>query len=320
MQTAHRSPFRSLAGLSLRDLEYAQAVGQLRHFGRAAERCGVSQPALSEQVRKLEAYLGVALFERTKRHVSITEAGTALLEQIDQLISQARNLLAMSQIKSQSAGSLTGLLSIGAIETLGPYYLPGMLRLLRGGRPELSLRLTERRTARLFESLADGSLDLLLLALPVDKPGLAVRPLFFEPFMLATPPGHALTGLRPISLDALPLDDLLLLEEGHCLRDHALAACHASNERQRPAMRHATSLETLWHMIAAGEGYSLLPALAVAARPEFSDLVTCEALDDQRAGRDIALVWRQADPRSAAFNDLAGFLATHAPAGVVPAI
>ncbi|MGC9270508.1 LysR substrate-binding domain-containing protein [Acidiphilium sp.] len=306
----HHGPPRSLAGLSLRDLEYAQAVAELRHFGHAAERCGVSQPALSEQIRKLEALLGVALFERTKRRVAPTAVGTALLEQIERVMTEARHLLTLSH---GHTGLMEGVLALGAIETLGPYYLPGVLRLMRTERPSLALRLTEARTIRLIERLIDGVLDLALLAMPVPRAGLIAVPLFFEPFLLATPPGHALARLTRLTLDDLPAQDLLLLEDGHCLRDQALALCNA-----KPVTRHATSLETLWQMIAAGEGYSLLPALAVAARPELHDLVVCQSLGDAAAGRTIALVWRASDPRAAAFRELAALLARMRPAATAP--
>lgn len=298
---------RPLTGLSLRDLEYAQAVAELRHFGQAAERCGVSQPALSEQIRKLEGILGVPLFERNRRRVAPTAAGLALLAQIERVMVEARHLLTLSH--GQPDG-LAGMLALGAIETLGPYYLPGLLRLLRHERPELGLRLTEARTARLLERLGDGVLDLVLLAAPVPRAGIVTAPLFFEPFHLATPPGHTLAGLPRLMLEDLPAKDLLLLEEGHCLRDHALALCNA-----KPVTRHATSLETLWQMIAAGEGYSLLPGLAVAVRPEMRDLVACRPLDDPNAGRIIVLAWRASDPRDGAFRELAGLLAASRPAG-----
>ncbi len=312
MASPHPDLPRSLAGLSLRDLEYAQAVAELRHFGQAAERCGVSQPALSEQIRKLEAILGVTLFERTRRRVTLTSAGVMLLAQIERVMAEARHLLSLSHEQPQG---LAGTVGLGAIETLGPYYLPFVLRLLRATRPGLSLRLAEGRTARLLDRLAEGALDMVLLAAPVPRGHFSTAPLFFEPFQLAAPPGHALAGLRRLVLDDLPTQDLLLLEEGHCLRDHALSLCDA-----KPATRHATGLETLWQMIAAGEGYSLLPELAVSARPELRDLVVCRRLDDPDAGRTIVLAWRASDPREAAFRDLAGQLAanrppcTHAPA------
>jgi LysR family hydrogen peroxide-inducible transcriptional activator len=301
---------KSLAGLSLRDLEYVEAVAELSHFGRAAERCGVSQPALSEQIRKLEAHLGVPFFERTRRRVAITPQGAVLLAQVERILSEARHFLAMS---GQGQAGLSGLLRLGAIETIGPYYLPGLLRLLREELPGISLRLTEGRTAVLVERLRHGMLDVVLMVPAPEMPGLAAAKLFFEPFVLATPKTHRLAALPRITLDSLPIEDLLLLEEGHCLRDQALALCAEAPA----ATRHATSLETLWHMIAAGEGYSLLPRLAVTARPEISTLVQCRTMMEPNAGREMALVWRTSDPREAQFRQLADLLRGHAPAGVV---
>ena len=213
---------KSLSGLSLRDLEYVEAVAELRHFGRAAERCGVSQPALSEQIRKLESYLDIALFERTKRRVALTAQGSVLLQQNNRILLEARHLLTMG---GQRTAELSGVLQLGAIETLGPYYLPSLLTLLRANLPDISLRLTENRTATLVERLRHGVLDAVLLVLGPDMPGLMMARLFSERFLLATPIDHPLKNLPRIRLDSLPLEDLLLLEEGHCLRDQALALC-----------------------------------------------------------------------------------------------
>lgn len=296
---------KSLAGLSLRDLEYVEAVAELKHFGRAAERCGVSQPALSEQVRKLEAHLGVPIFERTKRRVAVTGQGEILLMHIDRLLAEARHLLALGQ----QSTDLCGILQLGAIETLGPYYLPAVLALLRDELPDVSLRLTENRTSALVERLRHGAMDVILAVMTPDMPGLSHQAIFFEPFILAAPRRHPLTTLPHIKLDILPHEDLLLLDEGHCLRDQALELCSGAPR----ATRHATSLETLWHMIAAGEGYSLLPALAVRARPDIATLVDCRTLDQASAGRRISLIWRASDPREAQFRRFAALLAAHAP-------
>jgi LysR family hydrogen peroxide-inducible transcriptional activator len=296
---------QSLAGLSLRDLEYVQAVAELKHFGQAALRCGVSQPALSEQVRKLEAHLGVVIFERTKRRVAVTAQGAALLASIERILAEARHLLALGR----RGGGLAGLLHLGAIETLGPYYLPYLLGLLRAEVPEISLRLTENRTAALIERLRHGALDVILVVAGEPLGGLAHTPLFFEPFVLAAPLAHPLGGLARIELDDLPVEDLLLLEEGHCLREQALALCTGAPG----ATRHATSLETLWHMIAAGEGFSFLPALALAARPDLAGKIAVRALDDETAGRTISMMWRASDPRERQFRELASILGTSPP-------
>jgi LysR family hydrogen peroxide-inducible transcriptional activator len=300
---------KPLSGLSLRDLEYVEAVAELKHFGRAADRCGVSQPALSEQIRKLEAHLGVALFERTKRRVALTTHGEALLRPIERILTEARHLMALG--RQQDAG-LSGVLQLGAIETLGPYYLPAVLALLRARMPDVSLRLTENRTATLVERLRHGVLDVVLAVPTPEMPGLTHAKLFFEPFVLAAPLAHPLGQLPRIQLDSLPVQDLLLLEEGHCLRDQALQLCEGAPE----ATRHATSLETLWHMIAAGEGFSLLPALAVKARPDIAAQVRCRALTEPNAGREIALIWRASDPRELQFRQLASLLQAEAPAEV----
>ena len=303
-------PSLSLAGLSLRDLEYAVAVAETRHFGRAAERCGVSQAGLSEQVRKLEGLLGVALFERTTRRISVTPEGEVLLRQARDLVDGARALLAMAQRRAEP---LDGPVRIGVIATLGPYYLPGLLREVRASFPRMQLRLEEGRTASLLKSLRATNLDAVLLALPVGAEDIATAPLFFEPFRAALPVGHPLAARERLSLKDLAGRGLLLLEEGHCLRDQALSLCGApASER---GSRLASSLEMLRHMIAAGEGHSLLPLLATQGRAELDGLVLHRALAGQEAGRVIGLAWRTSDPRSAAFLRLARFLASTAPSG-----
>lgn len=302
----------SLNGLSLRDLEYAVALDGRRHFGRAAAQCGVSQPTLSEQIRKLESVLGLALFERGGRRVIPSARGEAVLRQAETVLAEARRLLDLARHQGEP---LSGPLRLGAIATLGPYYFPHLLREVRAAFPALAIRLSEGRTAELIEQIRRGDLDAALLALPLATPGLFHSVVFFEPFFLVCPAGHDLARIDPLRLDDLPDRHLLLLDEGHCLRDQALALCgHAAR-----ASRHATGLETLWHMIAAGEGYSLLPALSLHHRQMTDGLVTSRALDEAEAGREIALVWREADPRGPEFRALAGFLGAHAPADVIVA-
>jgi LysR family hydrogen peroxide-inducible transcriptional activator len=297
----------TLAGLSLRDLEYAVAVAGQQHFGRAAQHCAVSQPALSEQIRKLETLLGTPLFERG-RHVHTTARGHALLRQAERVLAEAHGLIEMAREISEP---LTGAFHLGAIQTLGPYYLPFLLRQLRGSFPRLALRLTEGQTDELLDAVRAGQIDAALIAIPLDLEGLAMEPVFFEPFHLVCPAGHRLSGLSRLRLRDLDGDDLILLEEGHCLRNQALALCQTA-----PQARLATSVETLWHMIAAGEGYSLLPALSTANRATMADLVTCRSLPDPAAGRTIALAWRSTDPRGAEYRDLAAMLRRDRPDGV----
>jgi LysR family transcriptional regulator, hydrogen peroxide-inducible genes activator len=300
----------ALAGLSLRDLEYAVAVRHLRHFGRAAEQCNVSQPTLSEQIRKLESLLGVALFERTRRRVDITARGEAILVRAERLLSEARSLLDLSH---EIGAPLTGEISLGAIETLGPYYLPQMLHGVRNEYPRLRLLLSEQKTVALIDRLLVGELDAALLALPVLADAVTTTTLFFEPFHLACPAGHHLENLPKLHLQDLEGDDLLLLEEGHCLRDQALSLCQSQPGTRT---RHATSLETLWHMIAAGEGYSLLPTLSLRGRDALAGLVATRPFVDRTVGRTIGLAWRASDPRGPEFRQLADFLRRTAPESV----
>ncbi len=301
----------SVAGLSLRDLEYALAVSETRHFGRAALRCAVSQPALSEQIRKLEALLGTTLFERGRKGVQVTPEGARLLHQAERVMIEAHGLVEMARGTSEP---LSSVLRLGAIQTLGPYYLPLLLRQLRTAFPRLSLRLAEGQTDGLIEDLRGGDTDAILAALPLPSEGLRTAPLFWEPFVLVCPTGHRLASLPRLHLPDLAADDLILLEEGHCLRDQALSLCSGV----APQVRHATSIETLWHMIAAGEGYSLLPALSLVGREAMAGLVTCRPLPDAEAGRTIALAWRATDPRGPDFLRLAESLRADLPEGVTP--
>ena len=299
----------SAGTLSLRDLEYALAVARLRHFGKAADSCHVSQPTLSEQIRKLEEQLGIALFERNTRRVAASARGEAMLQQAEQVLMEAQRLLDMAKHLSVP---MSGILRLGAIATLGPYYFPHLLRTTHATYPSLTLRLTEGKTAELLQALRRGELDCILAALPIAASGLAQQSLFFEPFFLVAPIHHPLAKAPAPSLARIRTKELLLLEEGHCLREQALQLC-----RGNPAaiQRHATGLETLWHMIAAGEGYSLLPALSVT-KHETLDMVAVRPLQDSGSGRKIALLWRNSDPRSREFSQYARFLQAQAPACV----
>ncbi len=302
-----------LTGLSLRDLDYALAVAEQSHFGRAAEQCGVSQPGLSEQIRKLEALLGTRLFERGRGGVSPTASGQILLRQIAVVVREARSLIEMARSRS---GALNGPIDLGVIPTLGPYYVPLVLRDLRVQFPKLVLRLQENQTVALLDALTRFILDVALVALPVEGDGLVARPLFFEPFRVLLPAGHTLANTDEVALSALGADDLLLLEEGHCLRDQAMSLCRVPDGAQsgRRAPRTATSLEMLRHMVAAGEGCALMPALATRETSELSGLVRLRPLDAARAGRTIGLVWRTTDPRGPDFDQLATLLRRNAPA------
>jgi LysR family hydrogen peroxide-inducible transcriptional activator len=302
-------PTSSLAGLSLRDLEYAVAVADLRHFGRAAERCRVSQAGLSEQVRKLEALLGTSLFERSARRFDVTPEGEGLLQQARQILEAARQLLETAQ---QRAEPLEGPLRLGVIPTLGPYYIPSLLREIRAAFPQLQLKLVESQTLSLLDALRAKEIDAVLLAVPVGATDITSAALFFEPFRAVLPIGHPLADRPHLQLADLAGERLLLLEEGHCLRDQALSLCGAFEAEG--ATRFASSLEMLRHMIAADEGHSLMPLLATEGRMDLEGLVLHRELEEE-VGRTIGLAWRVGDPREAAFNQLARFLRSVPPAG-----
>lgn len=303
-----------MAGLSLRDLEYVVAVAEHRHFGRAAEACAVSQPALSAQIRKTEELLGVVLFERGRRGVTVTARGRPLIAQARRILTESQRLFTLARSQQER---LSGPLALGAIETLGPYLFPHILRPLREHYGGVELRLHEGRTAPLLDLLEEGELDLVLLSLPVNRTGFVAATLFFEPFLFLHAPDEPLARRRPLALADLATERFLLLEEGHCLRGQALALCGLSHASGR---RHAASLETLRHMVAAGGGYSVIPALAAEAHPRLSGLVACTPFDDPAAGREIALMWRASDPRDAEFRTFAAFLRRIAPPGTRPPV
>ncbi|GAC1597719.1 MAG: LysR substrate-binding domain-containing protein [Candidatus Velthaea sp.] len=301
----------AVSSISLRDLEYAVAVARERHFGRAAESCGVSQAALSEQVRKLESILGVPLFERTTRKVEPTVRGAAILRQAESLLGDARRMLEDAR---RSADPLSGELRLGVIATLGPYYMPSVIALGRKRFPRLGLRLLESTTEDLLSDLRRSNLDAILVALPVPLDGLVAAPLFFEPFRLACPSDHELAQHENVRLRDVACGPLLLMEDGHCLRDQTLSLC---DTRQFPNQsRYASSLEMLRHMIAAGEGIAIIPLLAAAEHTTMQGMIAYRKLDDAHAGRTIALVWRATETRANDLREIAAFMREDLPLGV----
>jgi len=297
---------------TLRQLEYLVAVAEKLNFRVAAERCHVSQPALSEQIRLLEEQLGVRLLERDSQRVALTAAGRQVLERARSVLGDVDGLVdaALGQ-----GGPLCGPLALGAIPTVAPYVLPGLLAAARRAHPKLRLVLREARTATLVEELRAGRLDAAVLALPVDVPGLTAVPLADDAFLLAVPRGHRLAGKGPARLADLRREEVMLLEEGHCLRDQALAICAEAGARETEDVR-ATSLHTLLRLVAAGLGVTLLPALA---RDEATgERVQLRAFRDPAPGRTLGLVWRTSSARAGDFLLLAETLRAALPAGVTP--
>jgi LysR family transcriptional regulator, hydrogen peroxide-inducible genes activator len=284
----------TLAGLSLRDLEYVVAVADKGSFVAAAEHCHVSQPSLSSQVRKVEAWAKGELFERTSRRVMLTPRGSQFVEQACRVLEEARVLAQIADSEDRPFG---GTLRLFAISTLGPYFFPKALGALKRRLPDVHFIPREDLTAVLTELLRSGDCDCLLMSVPVDDPALEFEPIFREPFLLASPAGRSCTRAADEVWRTLPREERLLLHEGHCLRHQVLAFCSDVGSRDR----HSTSLETLKYMVAAGEGFTLIPALAAETGPgvKFSPLFAPDF------ARDIVLVWRRRDARAQQFRDLA---------------
>lgn len=296
--------------MTLRDLRYLVAVADHGNFGRAAEACHVSQPTLSAQLKKLEESLGVDLFERTPRAVRPTAAGVRIVARARRVLEEADLLLA----EARGLGApLTGPLALGLIPTLAPYVLPWFVPAVAAAHPELRLVVHEDLTAALLADLRDGRIDAALVALPAGDPDLAERPVFAEPFLLACPAADPLASAAAVPVDALAHERLLLLTEGHCLRDQALEVCRLERTGVSADFR-AASLETLRQLVAAGHGCTLLPALA--AEPADPRLALRPL--DPPASRRVGLVWRRSYPRGDDLEILAQTLQASLPASVTP--
>ena len=290
--------------MNLRDLRYLVALAEALHFGKAADACHVSQPTLSTQIKKLEDELGVALVERAPRHVMLTPAGR-------DIATRARRVLAevdqMRETARRTSDPEAGTVRLGLFPTLGPYLLPHVVPRIRARFPRLELLLVEEKTEAVLHMLRDGKLDAAVLAMPLHEDWLESEFLFEEPFLLAVPEGHPLAGQHNLTLSDLGDQHLLLLEEGHCLRDQALEVCHLAGAGEKEGFR-ATSLETLRQMVAAGVGVTLLPMLAVKPPVSPSENVRLLAFKDPPPVRRLAMVWRKTSAMGDFLRQLADVL------------
>jgi LysR family transcriptional regulator, hydrogen peroxide-inducible genes activator len=297
-----------MADLKLKDLRYLVAVADARHFGRAAEKCFVSQPTLSAQLKKLEDYLGVQLIERQPKRVTLTEAG-------EQIVARARRILeASDEVVTLARGHrdpLAGRLRLALLPTIGPYLLPHVAPLIRKQLPRLELLLFEHQTAPMLEKLHAGEVDLGILALPVELDGLEAKELYDEPFNVAMPENHRLAKRPSIKTDDLKDETLLLLEDGHCLRDQALEVCSRVNVHEKQNFR-ATSLETLRQMVATGAGVTLLPELAGKGAYGAARGVVIKPFTRPAPIRRIGGVWRKTSARVPAIEAVSKIIAEHA--------
>jgi LysR family hydrogen peroxide-inducible transcriptional activator len=303
--------------MNLRDIKYILAVAETRHFGRAAERCFVSQPTLSGQIKKLEEALGVTIFERTNRSVEVTPIGAEILTHARLLMEQAD---AIEQVARAHQDPLAGPLRLGAIPTLSPYLMPLILVPLKQRYPQLKLVLFEEITDSLLRRLAQHELDAALLATPVTDPDLVAMPLFDEPFWLAHPRKHPLYDRDEITAQDLEQIDLLLLSEGHCLTHQVMEVCHLADRPRQGEMAdlRAASLETLLQLVGAGFGCTLVPALAIRGGWMTDSGIIARRLELDDAYRRISLVYRRSFPRRAALDAVAATVREHLPNTVRP--
>lgn len=289
--------------MNFRDLRYLVAVAEHRHFGRAAEACFVSQPTLSTQLKKLEEFLGVTLVERNNRQVMLTPVGESIVAQAQRVLREANQLVGIAEAHRDPYG---GDFRLGIIPTVAPYFLPRVLAPLRKAFPNLSLQLTESQTATLTQLLKNGELDAVVLALPLEDEQIEERVLYREPFYLAVSKKHAFARRASVRQSDLGGQDVLLLEDGHCLRDQALEVCSAHSAVENTNFR-ATSIETLRQMVAADVGVTLMPQLAMGGRQAGIRYVPFEGKAPPH--RDVGLCWRSTSTRADLLEDMAGVLA-----------
>lgn len=303
--------------MNLRDLKYIIAVAETRHFGKAAERCFVSQPTLSGQIRKLEEELGVTLFERSNRSVQITAVGEEILGHARQIMEQAE---AIRQVSQRHQDPLAGPLRLGAIPTLSPYLMPLLLAPLKKRHPQMQLVLSEEMTETLLQRLLRHEIDAALLATPAGSAELDTLPLFDEPFWVAYPRNHPFYTRETITQADLDSENLLLLSEGHCLADQAMAVCHLQQRQAEGDMAdlRAASLETLIQLVGAGYGITLIPALAMRSSWISGSGVVAQPLASGGASRRVALVYRHSFPRRAALQALTTVILDNLPNTVTP--
>ncbi len=284
--------------LTLRQLRYFEALARHGHFGRAAEACAISQPALSVRIREMEEEMGVALFERGARRVRLTGFGEAVAGRAREILRAVDDL---GDLARAAEGRLAGRLRIGVIPTVAPYLLPRVLGDLGRHWPELEVHVRETVTPRLIEELSDGRLDTAIVALPISEAGLAETPLFSESLMLVRPVADA---DQPVpDSEALRRMRLLLLEEGHCFRDQALAFCSLGAARPRQGL-DGSSLSTLVQMVGAGLGVTLIPEMAVPVETR-SAAVSVARLGPPAPARTIGMIWRRSTPLAGAFAQVA---------------
>lgn len=284
--------------MTLTELRYIVALARERHFGRAAEKCHVAQPTLSVAVKKLEDELGLILFERGQSEVTVTPAGEPVVRQAEKVLAEAARV---RELAETAGDPLAGPLRIGAIYTIGPYLLPQLVPLLRERAPKMPLMIQENFTHKLLESLKNGELDVAVLALPVQEPGLVAQPVYDEAFRVLVPAAHPWTQQKAIEPDHLLDEQLLMLGRGNCFRDQVLDLCTRAGAGG-PQVLEGSSLETIRLMVASGVGITVMPATAVDTLPKDDPLLRAKPFVEPTPTRRVGLVWRASFPRHQAVD------------------
>jgi LysR family transcriptional regulator, hydrogen peroxide-inducible genes activator len=287
--------------MTLTELRYVVALAQERHFGRAAQKCFVTQPTLSLALAKLEDELGVKLFERNKNEVLVTTRGQQIVEQARRVLDEVGKI---QHLARGSQDQLSGALRLGVIPTIGPYLLPDLVPILRKRAPGMPLVIEENLTGNLAPMLREGELDIVVIALPFSIPGVKTQVVYEEPFSVVVPEGHRWQARRSVKPSELSDENLLVLNNGHCFRDQVLEACPGQANTAQPEGRAGSSLETIRNMVASGLGVSVLPASALVPRYA-SKLLRVVPFSSPVPSRKVALAWRASFDRPLAIEMLA---------------
>ena len=287
--------------MTLTDLRYIVALARERHFGRAAEKCFVSQPTLSVAVKKLEEELGVILFERSPQEVRVTPIGERIVAQAERVLSETAQL---GEIAAAGKDPLAGPMRVGVIYTIAPWLLPRLVPLIKERAPAMPMILEENFTHRLIEKLKSTELDLAILALPVEEPGLVSQAVYDEQFRVLVPTGHPWAKAKAIDAPELLDTQLLMLGAGNCFRDQVLDLCATASRESgiSPHVLEGSSLETIRHMVASGVGVTVMPAAAVDDIPARDPLLRVKPFRDPAPTRRVGMVWRASYPRHRAID------------------
>lgn len=292
--------------MTLSELRYIVAVAKELHFGRAAERCFVSQPTLSVAVKKLEEELGVTLFERHQHEVAITEIGRQIVNQAETILNEANNL---KEIAAINKNQLNGELRLGIIYTIGPYLLPKLIPMIHKSKEELTLIIEEDFTENLARKLKSGEIDIAIMANPFSENGIATEILYKEPFMVALPKGHELAKKKKLNPNDLVNDTMLLLKAGNCFRDQVVQLCPScvnplGKEMEIQKSLESSSIETIRQMVAAGVGITILPALSIEDRSGLRSMLEFRPFNKPSPYREVIIAYRKSYPRMKAVEFL----------------